>query len=80
MSRLEEYLSQEDVPLLMKMNQLVQNGPTGDFLDLWKIIRVCIWRRLQNGNGLNDQERAVREKLRKMARYKRQQMRLQSGN
>lgn len=70
---LKEYLMREEVPLVMKMNELSKNGPTADFLDLWKIIRVFIWKRWQNGNPLNSQELAVEKRLRRTAKYKRSQ-------
>jgi hypothetical protein len=71
---LRNYILNEDIPLLMKMNELAKRGPTGNFLELWKLIRVCIWKKLQNGSGLTDQERVVREKLKRMVKYKRQQL------
>ena len=70
--RLRDYLLREDVPLLMKMGELVQNGPTGDFLELWKVVMVCIWKRLQNGSGLSEQEIAARKKLFNLAKIARQ--------
>jgi hypothetical protein len=73
MDQLKKWLSRDDVPLIMKMNELEKNGPTADFLDLWKIVRVFIWKGRQNGNTLNGQELAVEKRLRRMAKYKRSQ-------
>jgi hypothetical protein len=75
MDRLEGYLLRRDVPLVMKMGELAKNGPTGDFLNLWKIVRVCIWRKLREGGTLSGQELVANEKLRKMAKYRRSQFR-----
>jgi hypothetical protein len=71
MSRLEEYLYRKDVPLFLKLDQLVQNGPTGDFWALWKIARTQIREKAEKGEKFNAQELTVMEKLRKMAKYKR---------
>lgn len=77
--RFKEYLQRVDVPLFLKMSELAKRGPTGDFLDNWKIIRSFISRELcsrkLNGNGLTEQEKEKWNKLRRMARYKRSQSR-----
>lgn len=75
---LRDYLLREDVPLLMKMSELSHNGLTNDFLELWKIVRACIWKKLQNGSELSEQEIAARKKLfvlAKIARRRRGQSR-----
>lgn len=76
-----EHLEDPKVPLVIKMGEFVQRGPSlspSEFFELWKIVRVHTWKVVGTGPGLTERERDLQRKLFKMARYKKQAMRGQS--
>lgn len=78
--KFKEYLLREDVQIFHKMSELVKRGPSGDFLENWKTVRVFLFkeircRKLQGQQGLSCQEAQALERLRRMAKYKKNQSR-----